>query len=110
MKKNEAASNFRLINWLLAAALSALAMGILLCIAGGLAGASSHGARETFMTAATYVFIASLACSVISLKLTSSLPEGEYREITAALAWRWKPWLCVSLGFTLLLASAGFSV
>ena len=62
------------------------------------------------MAVATYVFIATLGCSVVSLKLVSSLPPGEHKDITDSVSWRWRPWACAALGFVLLLASASLSV
>lgn len=110
MQKNESASMFRGITWLLIAAMLSLGAGVLIVLAGSIAGVSSPGAGQTLMAVATYISIATLDCSVISLKLASSLPPGEHKDITDSVSWRWKPWACAVLGFVLLLASASLSV
>lgn len=110
MIKDETASMIKGINFCVKIAKFLLVIGIFAYIAGGVVGFYSIEARKILMTVSTFVFMALAVSGTMALKLSSSLPEGDYREMTRDLSWRWKPWSSIGLGIIFTFASVGYSV
>lgn len=110
MIKDENASLIKGIDFCIRMARILFAIGVIVFFAGSIVGIFSIDTRKVFMTVTTFVFMALILSGTTALKLSSSLPGGEYREMTRDWSWRWKPWASIGLGFVLSLASAGYSV
>lgn len=110
MIKDETTSLMKGINFYAKTAAVTLIVGILVFLTACIAGLSSVEIRKVLMTVSVYTLIIPVGTGSVALKLTSSLPEGESREMTHSWSWRRKPWLIIGIGFILLLISANYSL
>lgn len=110
MIKDEAVPLIKGINFCIKTGKYLLIVGITASISAFISGLYSVDLQKILMTVSTFAFLALAVSGTMALKLSSSLPEGDFRELTRDLSWRWKPWISIALGLMLFFASVGFSV
>ena len=82
MIKYETASLIKGINFCVKVTKILLVIGIIAFITGIIVGLFSIDTRKVLMAVSTFVFLALALSGTSTLKLSSSLPEGEYRDMT----------------------------